>query len=353
MKRMPRNPGKFEALEAFTSFSRIHDFKLKSPEDTDKFLEMFGESFKASQENPTLLHGKHKEILFGHLASGLGKCRLVKTEDTGEVISDDSDIALPDYRLILNDGRQIFVEVKNCNQPNVKSLFNLQKSYVEKLQRYGELNGVPVYFAIYYRIMRIWTLLPISSFIEHKKKYSTNAIHSYANSELSMLGDLTIGTKPPLIFELVADQSRDVILNENDQASFIIGGVKIYSGDVEIEDPQEKTIAFNLMRFGRWDCGEAEGVMGENDKLHSVRYTFNPDSLESYEKSGFDIIGSLSSMITSAFNEQTIYENKIAAIDMKADIDAFSVKIPEDYKHKELPLWILDLRANPEFKGWE
>lgn len=350
MKRLVRNPGKFEALEVFTAFSREHDYKLKSPKDTEKFLEQFGESLKASQENQVLLHGKRMEACFAQIAAGLHGCRLIKNEDTGDVISEDSNILLPDYRLVLKNGRQIFVEVKNSSLPNPTSKYLIRKDYVAKLQRYSELNGIPLYFAIYYRCLRIWTLLPVSSFNELKKKYETTPIHSLANNEMAMLGDVNIGTKPPLVFELVADRTKDVSVDEDTRASFICSDVKMYCAGKEIEDHEEKNIAFYLMRFGRWECGEPEGKMDENGKLHSVRFTFNPESSEDFERNGFAMFGSLSSMITEAYNEHTVYEQEVTAITPKADPDVFSVEIPKNYKGKALDLWRFIMQANPDFK---
>ncbi|WP_217546404.1 hypothetical protein [Pantoea sp. GbtcB22] len=351
MKRLSRNPEKFEALDLFTAFSRNSELKLQSPEDEEKFLDMVKASLKVSKENPILLHGKRMEVLFGHLAAGLGGCRMVKNEDTGGVITDNSDIQLPDYRLILKDGRQIFVEVKNQGHPSHRAQFLLSKDYVEKLQRYGEMNNVPIYFAIYYRCFRMWALLPVSSFIELKKKYTTNPIHSLANSEMSMLGDLMVATKAPLVFELVADTSQDRDVSDDNQAQFIIGDVKIYCGEDEVTDSDEKNLAFYLMRFGRWDCGDPEAIMDDQDNLHSVRYIFNPETPENIEREGFDFIGHLSSMITEAFNEQTVYERQITAIDTKSEPEVFSVKIPQNYKGKTLPLWRFKIEPNPDFKG--
>ena len=349
MKRLPRNPGKFEALETYTAFSRVHDLKMQSPEDTDKFLEMFGESLKASVEDLTLLHGKRTEILFGHLAAALKGCRIVKSEDSGDVMVDDSEMALPDYRLTLKDGRQIFVEVKNRNHPKPTMQYVLHKNYVSKLQNYADANGVPLYFAIFYRCLRVWTLLPISAFKETQNKYITNAVHSLANSELGILGDLMIGTKPPITFELVADKTKDITVDENGVAHFIIGDAKIYAAGEEIEDKDERNIAFYLVRYGKWDCDEPEGILDENKVLERVRYTFVPHDMEEAKRDGFSIIGHLSSMITEAFNEQTIYEQKVTAMDTRQEPEVFSVKIAPDYQGKTLKLWRFRMQANPDF----
>lgn len=350
MKRLIRNPGKFEALEVFTAFSREHDYKLQSPEDTEKFLKQFGESLKVSQQNQILLHGKRMEACFGQVAAGLHGCRLIKSEDTGDVISDETDILLPDYRLVLRDGTQIFVEVKNSALPNPTSTYLLRKDYVEKLQSYSELNGVPLYFAIYYRCLRVWTLLPVSSFIELKHKYKTTPIHSLAQNEMAMLGDMNIGSKPPLVFELVADRTKDTYFDENNRSRFIYDDLRIHCDGKVIEEYEEKKIAFYLMRFGQWECCGPEVVMNDDGKLDSVRFIFTPKSPEEFEQNGFAMLGSLSSMITEAFNEHTVYDKEVTAITSKADPDVFSIVIPENYKGKTLSLWRFVMEANHDFK---
>lgn len=349
MRHLVRKPGKFEALEAFTAFSREHDFKLKSSEDADKFIEIFGESLKASQKNETLLHGKRMEACFSRVVAGLHGCSIIKTEDAGDVISENSDILLPDYRLVLKDGRQIFVEVKNSSAPKPTSKYLLQKEYVAKLLRYSNLNNVPLYFAIYYRCLRVWTLMPVSSFTELKGKYETTPIHSMAKSEMAMLGDVTIGAKPPLIFELICDRDREAFIDEGNLAKFVCGDVKIHCNEREVEDVEEKKIAFYLIRFGQWECGKPEAIL-DNGNLYSVRFTFYPASPEDAERNGFAMLGSLSSMITEAYNEHTVYEQEVTAISSKAEPDVFTVDIPEDYKGDVLGLWRFVMQPNHDFK---
>lgn len=60
----------------------------------------------------------------------------------------------------------------------------------------------------------------------------------------------------------------------------------------------------------------------------------------------FAIVGELSSMVSTAYNEMTIYENRVVALDVKADPLIFKVDIPENYKGEHLPLWQLILQPN-------
>lgn len=352
MKQLERDTLKFDAIELFTTLGIKHGYQLNVEADTNAFIQAIGDSLRTAQSNPSLIHGKRIEALFMHLARGLGGCKLVKTEDAGDTFTTEgTEILAPDYKLILNDGRQIFVEVKNSNQANIKSPYYFSKNYIDKVEKYGEMHGTPIYYAIYYRCLNQWTMLPKSAMRELERKYETGIIHSMANNEMSMLGDMMIGTKPELIFELVADQSKGIQITEDNKAHFIIGDVKIYCAGVEIDNPEEKNIAFYLMRYGKWDCREPVGVMDEKNNLLSVQYIFTPDSLEEAQQRGFDFIGDLSSMITSAFNERTVYEQKVTALDTRMD-DVFKVEIRKGYKGEQLPLWLMSIQPNPDFCEW-
>ena len=120
MKRIKRNPEKFEVIDLFTALGREHGYKLSVKEDVEDFIDRIGSSLKASQENPNLLHGKRVESLFAHVAGALGNCRLIKQEDSGEAFTTENNIQAPDYKVVLNDGSQYFIEVKNCGNPPEK-----------------------------------------------------------------------------------------------------------------------------------------------------------------------------------------------------------------------------------------
>jgi len=349
MKRIQRNPEKYAPLEVFAEFSRGRGYKLNVQEDYEAFMHGFGERLKAAQNNQMLVHGKRVEALFGNLAAGLGGCKFIKSEDAGESFAIDADIQPPDYRLILNDGTHIFVEVKSCNQTKPRATFFLHKENVNKIEKYGKLHGTPVYYAIYYRVINRWAMLPLNAFIEQQRKYATNLLHSLANNFMAMLGDLTIGTRADLVFELVTDKNQEARIDDKGEASFTIGEVKIYCDDIEVEDKFEQNLAFYIMRFGDWDCDLGEGIIESDGRLSSVRYTFTPKDIANKNSQGFELIGSLSSMITTAFKELTVEENRVTFIDTPADINAFSIKIPEDYKGDKLPLWRFSLKPNSEF----
>jgi hypothetical protein len=350
VKRIKRNPEKFEVIDLFTAMGREHDYKLAVDEDADDFIKRIKSSLKASKENPNILYGKRVESLFAHVAGALGNCKLIKQEDSGEAFSVDQDIQAPDYKVILKNGSQYFIEVKNCHFPNIKSPYPLNKAYVEKLEKYTELHSIPLIFAIYYSHQNKWFLLPKSSFIEQKTKYVTDFINAMAKNEMSLLGDRTIGTEPDLAIELIADPFKYASVDSNGQAKFIIGDVKLYCAGREISDDLEKSIAFYLIRFGNWNEHEAEGIFS-GEMFKGVRFTYSPGFPP--EEQRFSMIGELSSMISLAYSEQTTYEKSVIALDTNLEPTVFSVEIPDGYKGNDLPLWQFIMQPNPDFKANE
>lgn len=76
--------------------------------------------------------------------------------------------------------------------------------------------------------------------------------------------------------------------------------------------------------------------------------TFSPEDDENYKRQGFDFIGTLSSLVTSAFNEQTVHDSQIRSVGTRQNVRLFTVTIPDDYKG-EACLCGVSMRPNYEF----
>lgn len=348
MKRIKRNPEKFEVIDLFTAIGREHSYKLSVKEDTKDFIWRIRKSLKSSQVNFNLIHGKRIESLFAHVAGALGNCRLIKQEDSGQTFSSEQDIQPPDYKVILNNGTQLFIEVKNCHFANFKSPYPFKKSYLEKVERYAELNAIPLMFAVYYSQFNKWFLLSKSSLIEQKERYVTDFINAMAQNEMALLGDRTIATEPDLSIEFIANPTKKAMINDEGETDFIIGDIKLYCSDREIIDDIEKSIAFYLIRFGNWGEKEPEAIYNDG-VFYGVRFIYYPESPS--EEQRFSMIGELSSMISTAYSEHTVYEKSVIALDTHLDPSVFSVVIPHKYKGNNLPLWQFTIQPNPDFKG--
>lgn len=347
MKRKKRNPEKFDPLDLFTAIGRDRGYTITADSDLDDFVKMVGRSLKSSQTNPTLLHGKRTEALFAHVAGALGRCRLIKQEDSGSVFIDGQDVEIPDYRLILNDGSIYLVEVKNFHSYDFKKEFVLKRDYLEKLAAYAALNGVALRVALYFANPNVWALLPKEAFTLRGGKYRINFEQALARNDMALLGDRTIATLSGLRIEFWGDPTECSAPGSNGTAPFTIRRIGFFCQDQEITDDTGKNIAFYLMRFGGWEEKEKAAVI-EEGKLVGLRFIFGPR--EPAENQELQIVGDLSAMVSRAYQEMTIRENNVVSIDVKHDPDVFSLSIPEGYRGS-LPLWQFILQPNYDLQA--
>jgi len=149
MKRLFRSPEKFEVIDLFTSLGRTYGFSLRGNGGQDKFLQTIKNSFDESLRNPMFLHGRHTQAIFSYVAASLGRASLIKEEDAGEFIVTDPDLKIPDFHIVLLDASNFLVEVKNFRH-DLRKPMKLKRGYLEALERYSRLVGIPLRFAIYW-----------------------------------------------------------------------------------------------------------------------------------------------------------------------------------------------------------
>lgn len=350
MKRLKRDPEKFDPIELYAAMGREQGYKLNAGDDHTDFVERVGRSIKAASENSALVHGKRIEAMFAHVAGGLGECAFIKQEDSGNMFADNEEIQAPDYLLVLKNGQKFFVEVKNCHFESPQHQFYIKKNYDKKLQNYAALNGIALKYAIYYSRWNKWTLVSRDALTEQRTKYATDFVNSYARSEMLTLGDRMIATEPDLVFELRADPNKDASISPEGEVRFTIGGVNMYCNGREIVNAQEQSIAFYLMRFGRWPERDTEAVL-KDGKVFGIRYIFSPEEIN--REHSFAVVDMLSSMISAAYSERTVHEQSVIALDIKAHPEIFAPDIPLELKGTALPLWqfLVKPSFDPVFRG--
>ena len=108
------------------------------------------------------------------------------------------------------------------------------------------------------------------------------------------------------------------------------------------------TLDWETTRFGKWVEIDNEAELSDG-KLTSIRFTFAPES--PVEGQHFQIIGTLSSMVSNGYRELTVEEDKVVALSSTVEPSAFSPLIPEDYRGISLPLWQIVVKPNQEFKS--
>ncbi|WP_334020157.1 hypothetical protein [Burkholderia orbicola] len=346
VKRIKRNPEKFEVIDLYTALGRDRNYKLSVEEDVNAFMARIRASLQVSFDSPILLHGKRVEAMFAHVAGALGRCRLIKQEDSGDFYSDDADIQAPDYSLVTKDGRRLFVEVKNCNHNNIRSPFTISREYFAKLESYSAMQGADLKVAIFFSRFQTWVLLSKESFQEQRKRYAITFPNALARNEMSSLGDRMIGTTPSLEVQLLADPNKEAAINDEGVARFIIGSLRFFCGGRELLSDMDRQIAFYLMRYGKWYESAAEAILDE-EKLLGVRFEYEPEAPS--EGQDFQMIGTLSTMVSTAYCERTTHQESVVALDVNVDPEVFSLVIPEGYKSEDLPLWQFIIEPNPDF----
>lgn len=347
MKRLSRDAEKFDVMELFSSMATEHGYKLDDPASEKDFIERIRSSFERNRNSDIIVYGKRVESLFAYVVGALGKSVLLKQEDAGALYCAGDEVIPPDYRMILKDGKQLLVEVKNFHNQDLSAYYPVKGDYLAKLKRYSELVSINMMFAIYFSSWNQWSLVPIEAFEKRDNTYVIDFATAMAKSEMSLIGDQMIGTSPDLELHLLGDEDEANKIDKNGQALFTTRQIKIFCAGNEVHDSVEKEIAFYLIRFGEWIEKDTEAIIA-NEKLLGMKFIYSP---ESKTEENFSLIGRLSTMVTNMFKEHTVKDGKVIAVSSQLEPEKFKVFIPEDYKGQDLPLWRFILQANPEFKG--
>ena len=230
MKRIPKDPEKFEAIKLFDAMGRKYGFDMHDEDATDKFLRKILTSLETDKSNPIVIHGRRSEEMFGYVAASLGKCRLIKQEDEGEVYVDDPQATvIPDYRIVTSSGEEFLVEVKNFYQKKDPRLpYVVKNDYRGKLLRYGGLACRPIKLAIYWNLWNIWTLTDLNRLQKSDNDPFLDMYHAMKWNEMATLGDAMIGTKSPLTFRLTADPTEKRELRANGEV-FLLRSLRSYA----------------------------------------------------------------------------------------------------------------------------
>jgi len=342
MKRIPRDPEKFEVIDLFAAIGGRKGFSLTDEGSKKSFLETISKSLTVSRENPIILHGRRTEEMFGYIAASLGKCVAVKQEDKGEPYVEDIDIQIPDYRIVTRDGYEFFAEVKNCRQ-RIDKDYVFKIDYIKRLKRYGYIFKHDMKIAIYWSYPNIWTLSSVDMIPFNGNRFSISIGHAAKINEMATLGDYLIGTTPPLSFRILTDSSKPRFVNPDGQVEFTIGEISFFCSGIKIDKPLEKALTYYFLLYGNWASkGPIANI--ENNELISIDIVAEP--LNRSPNQGFETVGYYSSMISRRYTHLLESSRGDELISLWADPDSLSITIPSDYKGDHLPLWRFIQRPN-------
>jgi hypothetical protein len=335
MKRLPRDPIRFDIINAFAEFGRAEKLSLRDPSTADGFVERARASIDRSLANERFLHGIRTELMFESLVASLGAVEILKPEDCGEIYVSDQSLRVPDFRLVLVDGSQMLVEVKNFYQAkDLTESFDLDADYLEGLVRYSRAMSCNLLLAIYWARWNVWTLVRPDVFKSQGEKRTLDMFDAMKANHMASLGDYSVGTRFPLSLVLHADKSKPRSIGADGSASFTIGRVEVYCGGQMIADPVEQGIATCLMFYGRWEYGVEPRVAG--NEIEAVEHRWVP---KEDHNQGFEIVASLSEMFCTFYTFATQDEGRVGKLRLDITPGSWGSLIPEDYKGGKLPLW--------------
>lgn len=335
MKKQNRDPERFDTLELFSALSLKHHYNVNDPLALTAFISRIKKSLEGSVKNKTLTYGKRTEALFAYVAGALGEVQFLKQEDSGELFFEGEDIQPPDYRLILNNQEKFLVEVKNCHNKSPEQKFKLKKDYVKKLQKYGDINGLPLKIAIYFSVWKMWCLVPLDIFKEKDDGYLIDYKTAGIHSQMDMLGDAFIFMhKTHIELHLYTNDPKSVIhiAKTKGEIAWDIESFQIFSDGVEIVNKKEKIVSFYLLTHGKWK-GTLMEEMIENNIAVGLKITY---------LSNFGTVnncGPYSRIISSVFNQFTTDKNgDISNLGLDIDPILFSIFAPKNYESEILPI---------------
>jgi hypothetical protein len=352
MKPIKRNPLRFDIFNALTQFTHEERLSLRDPKAIESFAKEIRTSVDTSITSDTFLYGQRTQAMFEALVLSLGQAKLMKQEDAGDLYSIDEQIRVPDLRLVLLDGKQLLIEVKNFYQPTDPfQPFEQEKDYIDGLIKYAELIGCELRIAVYWARWNWWTLVSMNRF-EHG---SGKSILSYQTSmmfnEMATLGDMMIGCKFPLTLEMETRKDKPRTVEENGKVIFHIAAINILCAHQPVATELERNIAWYLINHGDWEEQPAEAIVN-NGQLDGVRFSWLPtaygDAPEEDDQQGFAVIGTLSGMFSRYYRAVTVEDGIIKRLRIDVSPGQLGQMIPDDYKGTTLPLW--RFRQEPKSK---
>jgi len=327
-------------------FSRLDDGstpgQLADEARVDAVVGRFRTGVLASLRSAGRVHGWHTQIMFAEVVRGLGEAVLLAEEDQGTTWARPSEPARPgDYRVVLPDGRNLSIEVKNHR--GLTAPFRTRVADLNALLRYADLTKSEPRLAIYWTRTGMWFLVDPDRFTVRGDRASISMTTAMTENEMAALGDMMLGLPPPLEFRLEFEELPP--FTEFDpkgkrQLTAVIRGTSISVGGRAVRSTADRRLAFYLMWNGRWPDTQHDEF--EGGRLKSVRFAFEPEQWN--RDQGFAIAGFLSELIASSFWLRTSTDGTITSLRAQLDPRSEGLEIPDDLKSSALGLRLLRLQ---------
>jgi hypothetical protein len=199
---------KFDLFAAYARYSSEQKVALHKANAVDDFAAYVRKQVADGLADPIVIHGQRTQNMFEAMIVGFGGYRLLKQEDAGSV-HPQKTFEIPDFRIILTNGEQLLIEVKNhYGKDPFKLDVKFRRDYLERMSAYSKLVGCQLRIAIYWSRWGFWTLVDPSDLKPYQNKLHITMTDAMRVSEMARLGDVTIGTKAPLQFRVIANRTK-------------------------------------------------------------------------------------------------------------------------------------------------
>jgi hypothetical protein len=280
--------------------------------------------------------------MFLYVVAALGGSSIITEEDRGEFYALDSNIKRPDFRILLNNGQEVFVEVKNFHPRNPETPYRFNEAYLSKLRQYADRFQHDLKIAIYWpQWKNVWTMVSVDKLLLQGTHRCISFPEALVANEMGLLDDCMIATTPPLGLRLYTDPDHPRTVEADGTITCWFKKVTLYCGEQEIEGPFEKHLAWFFINYGNWVEDKAPAVI-EKGQLISFEIPFIPEERANPDQP-FETMGFLSQMISRQYNELTAPGGHIDFLSPERQPNQLGILIPLDYKGISLPLWRFQL----------
>ncbi|MFJ3637842.1 hypothetical protein [Streptomyces sp. NPDC090112] len=299
------------------------------------------DALQTTLHNPSRLQGWQTQYAFEAVVVALGSVRMIKTEDSGLYYFDDAggELHPPDFRVILGDGAQLLVEVKNVAPLKSGLEAKVRAKDMASAQAYAQATGGRLLYALFWSRRGMWTLVDPSVFSLAGSQQRLSFVDALKANEMYLLGDAMLATESPLTFSVIMDREKERVveqLQDGETRAFTIGRVELLSAGRVITNPDEKNLAWFLMLHGDWPQAEEPEFDGQG-RLVKIDFISAPeapdeDAVRQIADQGLAFFGSLSKLYTLRFLDATTTdEGDIRALREEPEPALLAQLVPDDY----------------------
>ncbi|MER9998818.1 hypothetical protein NKJ90_08250 [Mesorhizobium sp. M0051] len=334
----------FDLLRELSRFGEGTDINLNDAAIRPAFGLHVEQAIDRALKDPILLQGQRAEAMFEALVVSLGEVQLIKPEDGGRVFSSEK-MQPPDFRVVLKDGRNWLVEVKNVYERNAfrQRRRLLTRDYRKTLDRYAIATGGSLKLAVFWARWSIWTLVDPEKLAPGGGDLTVDMMEALKVSEMASLGDESLGMRAPLLLRLATDPKRTSPIAPDGTVHLTIGKAQIFSGGFELSDRSDQQIAWTVMQYSDWETKEPRAVV-DGDRLIALEFDCAPLEM-SYQ--GFETAGPLSRIFARYYADQTMKNGEVVRISAPAQPEWFGALRLKGGDGR-MPMWRFILEPNYE-----